>query len=53
MVKFKCVSCDKEYFDMNLYFYDKPSIKCLWCNKYPQKDKKVKQDGKVVSTTSK
>lgn len=43
MKKFKCVSCSKEYFDMNLYFYDTPSSKCLWCTKFPVKDKKIKK----------
>jgi len=36
MKKFTCVSCSKEYFDMNLYFKDTPSIKCLWCSKFPK-----------------
>ncbi|NBP03634.1 MAG: hypothetical protein EBU90_26775 [Proteobacteria bacterium] len=40
MKKFKCVSCGKEHFDMSLYFYDKPSTKCLWCTKFPKKEKK-------------
>lgn len=40
MHKFKCASCGKEHFDMNLYFYDKPSTKCLWCTKFPNKEKK-------------
>jgi hypothetical protein len=41
MKKFTCNSCGKENFDMNLYFYDKPSTKCLWCMKFPVKEKKV------------
>lgn len=41
MVKFKCITCSREYYDMNLYFYDRPSTKCMWCTKYPVKDKKV------------
>jgi len=40
MKKFKCISCDREHFDMNLYFYDTPSTKCLWCTKFPKKEKK-------------
>ena len=41
MKKFTCVSCGKENFDMGSYFYDKPSIKCLWCSKFPSKTKKT------------
>jgi len=40
MKKFKCVSCSKEFFDMSMYFYDKPSTKCMWCAKFPKKEKK-------------
>lgn len=40
MQKFKCVVCGQEHFDMNLYFHDKPSTKCLWCAKFPKKEKK-------------
>ena len=40
MVKFTCVSCGKENFDMGHYFHDKPSTKCLWCTKYPKVIKK-------------
>ena len=46
MKKFTCVSCGAEKFDMNLYFYDKPSTKCLWCLKFPKKEKVVKKEEK-------
>jgi hypothetical protein len=36
MHKFTCVSCGKVNFDMNLYFKDIPSTKCMWCSKYPK-----------------
>jgi hypothetical protein len=36
MKKFTCVTCSKEYFDMNLYFKDTASTKCLWCSKFPK-----------------
>jgi len=40
MHKATCESCKKEFFDMNLYFYDKASTKCLWCTKFPKPVKK-------------
>jgi hypothetical protein len=42
MHKFTCTSCSKEYFDMNLYFHDTPTTKCLWCTKFPKKPIKKK-----------
>jgi hypothetical protein len=43
MKKFTCTSCSKEFFDMNLYFYDRPSTKCMWCSKFPKPVKKPKE----------
>ena len=37
MVKFNCANCGKDYFDTGLYFYDKPSVNCLSCGKFPKK----------------
>ena len=49
MVKFICEGCGRESFDLNHYFYDKPSTKCIWCSKYPVKTKK---DVKSANTKS-
>jgi hypothetical protein len=35
---FTCQSCKQKYFDIVLYFYDKPSKKCLWCTKFPSRN---------------
>ena len=37
MSTYVCAGCNTKYFDMNLYFYDTVSIKCMWCTKYPKK----------------
>jgi hypothetical protein len=34
--KFTCSSCEREYFDTNLYFYGTKSTRCLWCTKFPR-----------------
>lgn len=34
---FTCQNCKQKYFDTMLYFYDKPSKKCLWCTKFPSR----------------
>lgn len=44
MVKFTCSVCGKVNFDMGMYFYDKPSTKCMWCAKYPIKKKVIAKD---------
>jgi hypothetical protein len=41
MEKYVCEGCGAKYFDTGLYFYGKPSVKCLWCTKFPkQKERK-------------
>jgi hypothetical protein len=37
MTRFVCAVCDTKYFDMGAYFYDKPSVKCMWCVKFAKK----------------
>lgn len=41
MEHFTCTICNKRFFDTNLYFYDTPSTKCLWCIRRPVRDKKI------------
>jgi hypothetical protein len=35
LTKYTCKSCDRVYFDTNMYFYGVKSINCLWCTKFP------------------
>lgn len=37
MVKFRCVGCGSEGYDMSMYFHGIPQTRCLWCQKYPKK----------------
>ena len=42
MSTYVCAGCNTKYFDMNLYFYDTVSIKCMWCTKFPkQKERRA------------
>ena len=39
MAYFVCLGCSRKYLDTGLYFFDKPSVKCLWCIKFPKTKK--------------
>jgi hypothetical protein len=36
MVYFVCSGCNRKYLDTGLYFFNKQSVKCLWCTKFPK-----------------
>lgn len=43
MDTFTCVTCKGKFFDMGSYFHNKPSTKCIWCSKYPNRLKEKKK----------
>lgn len=45
MKVFTCQGCNNKFPDMGLYFYNKSSKKCLWCTKFPSRNK-TKVDNK-------
>lgn len=36
MSTYVCSSCNQQYPDIGLYFYDVGSVKCIWCTKFPK-----------------
>lgn len=36
MTYFVCDSCARQYYDLNNYFYDTKSSRCMWCTKFPK-----------------
>lgn len=48
MSYFVCDSCARQYYDINMYFYDTKSSRCLWCTKYP----KAKNERKPAKPSS-
>lgn len=39
MKLFTCKACNKKFPDMGLYFYETASEKCMWCRKFPSRNK--------------
>jgi len=35
-----CQGCQRQLYDMDLYFYGTASTKCLWCSKFPKQKQK-------------
>jgi hypothetical protein len=40
MYQFTCEVCKRRLFDTKRYFGEKATKVCLWCTKFPNKDKK-------------
>ncbi len=36
MTYFVCDTCAHQYYDLNNYFYDTKSSRCMWCTKFPK-----------------
>ena len=49
MSQFVCTVCDGRFFDVNLYFRDVPSTKCMWCAKYGKVKPVVKKATEIVA----
>jgi hypothetical protein len=47
MYTFVCATCEKQYPDTNRYFYGIESTRCMWCTKFPKKQK-ARSDIKTV-----
>lgn len=47
MYTFVCTTCNQQFPDTNLYFYGTESTKCMWCTKFPKKQKQ-RSDIKTV-----
>ena len=40
MQTYICAGCKGQFPDMGSYFYGKPSVRCIWCTKFPKGTKK-------------
>jgi hypothetical protein len=46
MSLYTCTGCGFVGFDTQLYFYNTPADRCIWCRKYPKVAKKATVDKK-------
>lgn len=52
LMQFVCAVCNGKFFDINMYFRDVPSTRCMWCLKYNKKKAVVKDATESVAETT-